>query len=236
MDIAVLVGIYGAYPEYAKRVLGGIVEEQLPSDDSIQLHVAVSNGCRETISYLRELFDGGSLDTLFESKANINKDPMMRVLIDQVSTKYFLWIDDDSVLRPGWAAAMLSFVRRNNFFDGAGHVHSYARDDEYLKFLSKRPWFRREPRSSSVYFPTGGLFLARTAFVRQQSFPDKGMIKKQDDLLFGDCIEQVGGKLLDFSNDDQIMSRISISCGARRGSGEEGFGNGWLDVNPTTGF
>lgn len=86
-----------------------------------------------------------------------------------------------------------------------------------------------------VWFPTEGLLLARTAFVRRNNFPDKGMVKRQDDLLFGDCIDQCGGRLVDFGGIPEIMNRIRISCGQRRGTGEGGIGEGWLPVDPITG-
>lgn len=86
-----------------------------------------------------------------------------------------------------------------------------------------------------VWFPTGGLFLAGTAFVRRNNFPDKGMVNRQDDLLFGDCIDQCGGRLVDFGRIPEIMNRIRISCGQRRGTGEGGIGEGWLPVDPITG-
>ncbi len=63
------------------------------------------------------------------------------------------------------------------------------------------------------------LFLARTAFVRRNNFSNKDMVKRQDDLLFVDCIDQYGGRLVDFLGIPEIMNRIKISCGQRRGTG-----------------
>ena len=53
-----------------------------------------------------------------------------------------------------------------------------------------RPWYvgaerEREP----VWFATGGLFVARVAWLREHDFPDRAMVKKQDDILLGKVSE-----------------------------------------------
>ena len=231
---SILVGVYGDYYHYASRVLSSIVDE---SEDAnrFKTHMALSACSSATIRLIRQAFDEEKIDSLHEMSANVNKDSMMRLLIDCVDTDYFLWLDDDSYLLSGWRNAILDFVCKNHPFDGAGHVHFSNRSKDYLNFLRQRPWFQYEPRTAEVWFPTGGLFFARTAFVRRNNFPDKGMVKRQDDLLFGDCIDQCGGRLVDFGRIPEIMNRIRISCGQRRGTGEGGMGEGWLPVDPITG-
>jgi len=59
------------------------------------------------------------------------------------------------------------------------------------------------------------------------------MIKREDDVLLGDLICQQNGVLRDFDTDRELMDRIRISDGPRRGVGE---GNdGWLFTAPVNG-
>jgi hypothetical protein len=110
-------------------------------------------------------------------------------------------------------------------FDVAGHVFFCHRSPEYEQFVRQRPWWKGDEAYPNddwrkrVWFATGGLWLARTAFLRQHEFPDRAMVKKQDDLLLGDLIGQQCGKLFDFGH-HEIMKHIRISDGNRRGNGE----------------
>ena len=59
------------------------------------------------------------------------------------------------------------------------------------------------------------------------------MVKKLDDLLLGDCVSQTRGRLLDFGQTREIMDRVRISDGKRRGEGEGA--DGWRSVDPRLG-
>ena len=153
----------------------------------------------------------------------------MRLLMEFVRTPYILWMDDDSHLTsPDWAAILSEFINTNTF-DCAGHVFYCNKHPEYNEFLRKRPWWRGEEffletsHSGIVWFATGGLFLVKTDLLRTHNFPDKGMIKRQDDLLLGDLISQWHKKLINFPS--AFMDCIRISDGTRRGSGEGS--DGW---------
>ena len=63
----------------------------------------------------------------------------------------------------------------------------------------------------------GGLFLARTAFLRRHDFPDRGMTKALDDVLLGELVQQVGGRVAYLPAELQSVARVSD--GHRRGEG-----------------
>lgn len=191
--------------------------------------------CPQTVATLRILVDAGTLDALVECPNNINKDPMMRVLIELATTPYVLWMDDDSHVLPGWDTELLRFIQASHPFDVAGHVFFIGRHSPPLRdFLRKRPWFVSEELiAEPIWFATGGFFVARTTFLRTHQFPDRAMVKRADDVLLGDLLQQQKGVLKDFGKDRAIMDRIRISDGNRRGAGEGD--DGWLAVNPLTG-
>lgn len=237
--LSVVIGCYGAFPEYSLRAVRSVLDN-CEQRQAFDLHVGLSECCSETSTRLRELYDAGSIDTLIESRANINKDPMMRLLLERTETHYMLWMDDDSHVLPSWDRIIMSFVSERHPFDVAGHVFYSDRSEEYKRFLQQRPWWKGEEHylegshRDRVWFATGGLFIASTAFLREVNFPDRAMVKRQDDLLLGDCLSQNRGRLVDFSNSTEIMSRIRISDGSRRGTGESM--DGWRSVHPQIGL
>lgn len=214
-QFSVLIGTYGNFPQYSIRAVKSVLDPKRNYD----IHVGCSECCPETRKALRQLLDEEKIDSLLESRQNINKDPMMRLLIDRSMTPYVLWLDDDSHVKGEWASILEKFIPGNEF-DCAGHIFFYNRDKDYQEFLEKRPWWlgKNTDEQNRVWFATGGLFLAKTAFLRKHDFPDRSMVKKQDDLLLGDLISQQGGKLIGLPK--EFMELIKISDGQRRGEGE----------------
>lgn len=165
-----------------------------------------------------------AIDSAVVCNKNINKDPMMRLLLELTTAKYVLWMDDDSHFTdPKWFDRMSAFLDQE--FDCAGHIFYMHKSKEYIEFLQKRPWWRGnefflEPQhEKTVWFATGGLWIAKTEFLKKHDFPDKKMIKKADDLLLGDLISQQHGNLIGFSA--EILASLKISDGNRRGDGED---------------
>jgi hypothetical protein len=232
--LSVLVGCYGNHPEYSMRAVESVVNHATDRS-AFKVYVGCNACCPQTVAALRSLLDRGGIDALAESPGNINKDPMMRVLLEFATTPYVLWMDDDSHVLPGWDTELLRFIRASHPFDVAGHVFFISNHSPPLRdFLRKRPWFVSEERvSEPIWFATGGFFVASAAFLRIHHFPDRAMIKRADDVLLGDLLQQQKGVLRDFGKDRAIMDRIRISDGNRRGAGEGA--DGWLAVNPLTG-
>jgi hypothetical protein len=108
-------------------------------------------------------------------------------------------------------------------FDVAGHVFYMDRRPDYQPLVESRPWWRgmdhyTERQKKQVFFATGGCWIARTDFLRQHNFPDRGMVKHYDDVLLGDLVYQTGGRLVDFP--ESLKRLCKISDGKRRGTGE----------------
>lgn len=221
VNFSVLIGCYGDYPQYSLRA----VRSAATPDRTHPLHVGCNVCCAETVAALQDMFKNGEIDSLFLSNHNINKDPMMRLLIERANTDYVIWLDDDSHFTDkDWPLIFERFILRENF-DAAGHIYYAHAHAAYIKFREARPWWRGnehflEPdHAQKTWFPTGGLFVARTDYLREHNFPDRLMVKKLDDILLGDMISQTHGKLISFNA--EIMNAIKISDAARRGEGEQ---------------
>lgn len=228
-SFSVLIGCYGNFPRYSLRAVDSALKADRP--ECFDTHVGCSDCCEETVRALRERLDEGQIASLVESRRNVNKDPMMRVLLELALGEYVLWLDDDSHMAPGWDSRLAEFLDAQAPFDVAGHVFYWHKNDEYRRFLRERPWYRGEgayldppDHQQRTWFATGGLFLARADFLRQHNFPDRGMVKKADDVLLGDLVSQRHGRLIGFSR--EFMDCVTISDGNRRGEGEGA--DGWL--------
>ena len=226
LRLSVMVGCYGGWPQYSIRAVESLLSHCV-ARERLDVFVGCNECSPEILTVFRKYLDGGRIEGLVECRRNINKDPMMRVLLELCETEYVVWLDDDSHVLPGWDVELMRFIEEQGPLDVAGHVFFIAkRSAEYVEFLRGRPWYvgaerEREP----VWFATGGLFVARAAWLREHDFPDRAMVKKQDDILLGDLIMQQGGVLRDFGRDREVMDRIRISDGQRRGFGEGA--DGW---------
>jgi hypothetical protein len=231
--------LYGDYPDLSLRAIHSVIKNA--TDRSFDLFVGMNQCGRRTIAEVRRLIDGGKIDGVIESRKNLNKDPMMRVLIELVDTPFLLWMDDDSHMLLGWQRAIVDFLAKHgDAMDVAGHVFYSHRTTEYYQFCRRRPWFvgddhwLERDHAERSWFATGGLWLARTSFLRQHDYPDRDMVKKMDDLLLGDLISQQHGRLLSFSEDIMKCVRISdAGTHGRRGTGEGS--DGWRNTNPLAG-
>jgi hypothetical protein len=235
MNLSILICLYGNYPDLSLRAVQSVLNNA--DHHLFCLYVGMNECCSTTIAEMRRLLDDGKIDAIIESRKNLNKDPMMRLLIELVETPFLLWMDDDSHLLPGWERAMEDFLAQSGSdFDVAGHVFYSHRSPEYHEFCKLRPWYVGDDHwlepdhANRVWFATGGLWLARTSFLREHDFPDRCMVKKKDDLLLGDLISQQRGRLINFSPSVMECVRISdAGSHGRRGTGEGD--DGWRHGN-----
>ena len=219
--LSVMIGCYGGWPQYSIRAVESVLSHCV-ARERLDVFVGCNECSPEILTVFRKYLDGGRIEGLVECRRNINKDPMMRVLLELCETESLVWLDDDSHVLPGWDSHLCRFIESNLPLDVAGHVFFISeRSAEYGEFLRGRPWYVGAAREEArVWFATGGLFVARAAWLREHDFPDRAMVKKQDDILLGDLIQQQSGVLRDFGRDAEVMARVRISDGQRRGFGE----------------
>ena len=222
--LTVLVGCYGSFPEYSVRCLKSITESPSFASECDVL-IGLNACCAETVRAAEAAVESRLAAGLVRSTRNLNKDPMMRLLLELVRTPYVLWLDDDShFIDPAWPDAVARFVRAEHPFDVAGQLARWgprrAQDPSYTEFIRSRPWWRTDaylPADLREWAPfvVGGLFLARTNYLRLHDFPDRGMTKAMDDVALGELVMQKGGRLIGLPPEVQAMVRISD--GHRRG-------------------
>ena len=220
----VLVGCYGEFPAYSVRALDSITSG-LDLAEHCDVLVGLNACGSATVAQARALADAGVVQGVVESQANRNKDPMMRLLVEMADTPYVLWLDDDThFVSPDWPARFAAYLAGEHPLDVAGIPARWgpwrAADPAYADYVANRPWWRSgnaypDALREWVPFVPGGLFVARTAFLRQHDFPDRGMTKALDDVLLGELVQQVGGRLEYLPPELQAAARVSD--GHRRG-------------------
>ena len=217
----ILICAYGNHFNLIKKLLDSIFKY---SGLNNKIHVGLNEGSSETKNYLRALLDQQKISTLIDSSKNINKDPMMRLLIDLVNTPYIIWFDDDCyVNKKNWdriVCAQIEVYKANIF--GFGHV--MEKDEKYMNFLKKRSWYKnRKSKDENIgYFPIGGTWVGECEYLRKYNYPDRDMIKRNDDMLLGDLLYQTSGtfETLYGWNDVFIVNQSE-----RRGNGENEWKN-----------
>jgi hypothetical protein len=219
----VLICCYGDYLDIAKRCIGSLLRL---SSQPLKIHIGTNECGIKTKIYLRNLFDKKDIATLIESNTNLNKDPMMRKLIDCVNSEYFLWLDDDSYITENLWDVMVNDHIQNHQFDVSGFPHYSNRlswpynNPPYHEFLKQRPWFNNitQPSEADCLFPVGGCWLAKTEYIRQHNYPDHGMHLRwhqhRDDMLIGDMIKETQGKFVTLFGWDSIFK---VNKSPRRG-------------------
>jgi hypothetical protein len=223
LEFSVLTNLYGDHPDLARRLLSQIARP----GRRYPLLIGLSQCCAETVDAARAT----TPDVLLECRANANKDPTMRVLLDLATTPYVLWLDDDVVLLDGWADAVADFLSATGGeFDVAGYARTFERSSQYMRFLKQRPWYTGRPLQNVSVFPQGSVWLARTEYLLRHNYPDRSMVKKLDDVLLGDMLWQTGGRFIEFP--DTLKAVAPRAPTARRGGGEEEDGWKMLDDMP----
>ncbi|MFI5378840.1 MAG: tetratricopeptide repeat protein [Tepidisphaerales bacterium] len=221
---SVLLVCYGGYPHYSCRAINSLTKTR-NLRELCDVYVGCNTCCDETLRLVRRNVDEGLITTSIESGRNRHKDPMLRTMLEMVSTPYVLVMDDDCYVREGWAEAICEFARAEDPVDVAGAVYLWPRNQAYQRVAESRPWWRGlqyvpESQRQMIQFCTGGCFLARTAFLRENDYPDRGMVIQYEDTLLADLVYQVGGKLRAFP--DSVLSRVVINDGKRRWAWEDG--------------
>ena len=197
----------------------------------------------DTRAYLDTSQAQGATDCFVESRKNLNKCPMMRLLFEQVETEYIWWFDDDSYLVDSGAfRAWLDTAEQApkqvvmwGKLAVCNHSSAFAPDrEDALGFVRSAAWYRGLPPPSwraggkgefnfgghglgdgRWFFILGGCWLIRTSAVRALDWPDRRLIKMGDDVFLGEAIRQHGWRIAN-------METTSVAINTARRRGEPG--------------
>lgn len=221
--ISLALCTYGHHPELVLRCLDTIIKEPF-----IGNHVEIIIGCNqvsdEVMLEIERRCANEPISGLIRSPLNFNKSGMQRFMYRMARAPYIMSLDDDMYFKFGWLTAALDHIRHSHPFEAAGRLHSLSnrtwwsgKKKPYDSFCEKKRWWRgKRPFGLEVVFPAGQCFLARTAFLLENDYPDLDMRIDWDDVLLGDLVTQLDGQLLWFEG--PLMERVVVDDIPSRGS------------------
>ena len=220
--ISIALCSYGHHPELVLRCLDSIIKEPF-----IGNHVEILIGCNqvsdEVMIEIERRCSNEPITAIIRSPLNFNKSGMQRFLYRMARAPYILSLDDDMYFRFGWLAAAKEHIAHSHPFEVAGRLHSLSnrtwwsgKKKPYDSFCEKKHWWRgKRPFGLEVVFPAGQCFLARTAFLLENDYPDLDMRIDWDDVLLGDMVTQLDGQLIWFEG--PLMERVIVDDIPSRG-------------------
>jgi GT2 family glycosyltransferase len=236
--VTICVLTYGDYAELARQSIESIRLCSRRAEYRLVVGAnAVSNATRD---YLQDLAQRGEIDRLVISDVNINKNPMMRRMFEQIETEFVWWFDDDSYIeKEGALSTWLQIAEKSpastvmwGQMAWCGTGAAFADIDDPIDWVRQANWYRGlSPPSWRIggkgeinfrnlgigdgrwIFLLGGCWLIRASAVRALDWPDPRLIKLGDDVLLGEAIRQQGWDCAHNGSPG-----VAINTKARRGS------------------
>jgi hypothetical protein len=215
--VTVCVLFFGDHAILSRRLLDSLYHHTDPK--AFYLRAGLNAVCSETARLVRAVANQFGNVSLYSSRKNIRKCPMMRRLFHDppLETEWALWFDDDSyVRRSDW---LLSFALQREAHPDAGvfgAILQMAPSPRIQRFIQTASWFRGRPFLESdgervLEFVAGGFWAVRSELIRQLDWPDRRLVHFEDDYIFGEALRQQGVELGSF------QSGVVISAAPRRG-------------------
>lgn len=214
---------YGHHPELILRCLDTIFAEP-HTKRGFEIILGCNAVSDEVMHEIDRRNREGLIATIIRAPVNYNKAGMQRFMFRIARAPYILSLDDDMYFQPGWLPLLQQHILASHPVEVMGRLHALSnrtlwsgQKKPYDTFCQKKRWWRgKRPYGLEVVFPAGQCFLARTAFVLANDYPDLDMRIDWDDVLLGDLVTQVDGKQIWFP--DQLINRIIVDDIPSRGS------------------
>ena len=213
----ICVLFYGDHADLCRRFLEALYRFTDPA--AFHLRAGMNAVSEETTRLLHEAAERYGNITLFPSKQNLFKLPMMRRMFHDPppETDWTIWFDDDShVTSAHWIMDLALAMEQAAEVDLFGSLHSVGVSDHVEQFITSARWFRDQSRligydgKPIIIFPVGGFWAVRTARLAQTNWPDVRLDHFEDDYLMGEAMRQQGVRLAHFE------SGVAISDAPRR--------------------
>ncbi len=236
--ITICVLCYGPHTDLAQRCLGGILKT-LPRE-RFDLRVAVNKSVPGTVDYLKTL----NATKLYINKDNQYKYPMMRKMFwdkeNPITTKYILWLDDDTwVVKPNWINSLcneiVNFHPYNYRMFGNIMYHDlaiYKKGLEPAKWFREADWYRGKnfrvkvgqhevSNGSIIDFAVGWCWAMNTEAMRAANIPDIRLNHNGGDITIGEQMHQAGFGIRQWNKGKSLIACPTKAGGGRRGYSEK---------------
>lgn len=225
--ITVAILMYGNNHNLHRRCLESILENVSDPREDIRLRIGLNEVCPGTLRYLTDVFRKYRIipELLIEHDRNQLKYPVMRELIykKQVTTKWFVWFDDDSHVTDSlWLPRLAEDIDRE-YGNGArlfGKLYTWDLLYGQSVWYKQASWWRDKPLtvaqrgSKQVYrvlFPTGGYWAIDYDVLLDLFWPDERLTHNGGDVALGEAVRQLGYKVA------SSHEHVAVNDGSRRG-------------------
>ena len=200
--VTICVLAYGSNVRIAGRFLASLYHYTDPC--LFQLRAGLNAVEPETHKLFRQYASRFGNVTLFVSRQNIFKSPMMRRMFydPPLATRWTIWCDDDThFFRHDWLHRLgLKMERRPQASMWGKEYTLWRSDAQVAEWIKAATWYRgrrlvrgRNPEGSQAVkfrFVTGGFWAIRTEVLPQLDWPDPRLIQAHDDFLLGEAFRQ----------------------------------------------
>lgn len=237
--LTVCVLCYGPHTDLARRCLNSLFSSVPP--ERLDVRVATNAAAAETVEFLRTL----PLRKLYINSENRFKYPVMREMFRDekapITTRYLLWLDDDTwIAHPDWIKSLCGAIVANHPFNYRAFGSVMHHDLSTMAKNGHKPdnWFRRaswfrgrkfrgrgtnkeEPNGSMITFPVGWAWALATDVMRSADIPDSRLGHNGGDITIGEQVHQAGFNTMDWNKGKKFIACPSRENGGRRGYSEK---------------
>lgn len=187
----VCVLLHGDYPSLAKRCLGSIFKT-IP-ERYCDIRVGLNGVGEETQDFVYQQIPAVNIF----GYDNAHKYPRMREMVhgrEPVTTKYFMWFDDDSYLAAdvgeGWLRCVEESLQNANII---GSIYTMAWQGNQRDWVKAQPWYAgNDPYTRPrVRFATGGWWAVHSDLLYRYDYPWGSLDHNGGDTMLGEmCLQQ----------------------------------------------
>ena len=200
--VTICVLAYGANARMAKRFLASLYDCTDPRLFSLRAGLnAVEPATRKLF---RKYASRHGNVTLFVSRKNIFKSPMMRRMFydPPLATAWTIWCDDDThFLRRDWLPRLGLKIEQSPKVSMWGRPYAlWSTDASIVDWIKGALWYRgkrcvraKDPKGKKAIkfrFAPGAFWAARTEILRRLNWPDPRLIHANEDFLLGEALRQ----------------------------------------------
>lgn len=235
--ITVCVLCYGPHTDLAKKCLSSLISSLPP--ERMDLRVAVNKAEPATVDYLETL----PITKKYIHSENKYKYPVMRKMFwdedTPITTKYVLWLDDDTwIVKPTWINELCTEITNFHPYGyrmfGNLMYHDLAIYKDGLnptKWFKAADWYRgrnfrsrggsaETPNGSVIDFAVGWCWAIALEAIKQANIPDIRLNHNGGDITIGEQIHQAGFHIRQWNKGKSLVACPSKAEGGRRGYSE----------------
>jgi ADP-heptose:LPS heptosyltransferase len=195
--------LYGDHTKLHRRVITDILDKT-PKVDAIR--VGCNAVCKETLNWLKTI----PQLTLYIEKENLGKYPLMKKMLQNITSEWFVWFDDDTqIVSSDWLKNLQNKIASHSDIVAFGKEFYIKLSPSQVKWIKSRYWYKEKPILTKngkpiSRFYSGAWWCIKTSILSLLNWPDSELHHCGGDVMLGAALYQNGFKLYNYSAGIQI--------------------------------